>query len=366
MTHQRSIRTPPFDLLVLAILLAFLASCGLRGGTPTPAPTPPPADNSTPSAVETPARPTPTAHPSPAPSATPAGRVILAAGSEPDAGVWQPLEPALAALAAGSGWSYEKRVPWEGTELPPETMVFVALPPLEAVDALVEGSPQVQFVAIGFDALPPAPNLSLIGPQGPRSDHLAFIAGYLAAVITPDWRVGVISATDTPAGRAASLAFRNGARFFCGLCQPLVPPFERYPLAAEVDPGAGPEAYQAAAEVLLDAGVTTLYLPPEAMDPELISYLAQTDSILIGTGAPPEKLRTRWAASINPRPELALEALWPAITGGEGGAVVPIPLAIEEVNPELLSPGRQRLVDETIDALLTGSIDTGVDLQTNE
>jgi hypothetical protein len=43
-----------------------------------------------------------------------------------------------------------------------------------------------------------------------------------------------------------------------------------------------------------------------------------------------------------------------------------LPLALQHVNPQLVSPGRQRLVEEMLAELRAGYIDTGVDPATGE
>ena len=49
-------------------------------------------------------------------------------------------------------------------------------------------------------------------------DQQAFLAGYIAGMVAPEWRVGILSQKDTPGGDAAVLAFSNGYHFYCGDC----------------------------------------------------------------------------------------------------------------------------------------------------
>ena len=58
--------------------------------------------------------------------------------------------------------------------------------------------------------------------------------------------------------------------------------------------------------------------------------------------------------------------LLPGLLNGEGSVVVELPLGFTAVNPDLFSPGRQRLTEIMLADLLAGFIDTGVDPATGE
>jgi hypothetical protein len=78
-------------------------------------------------------------------------------------------------------------------------------------------------------------------------------------------------------------------------------------------------------------------------------------------------LREHWVASIGSQSPLqSLLDLWGKLLSGEGGEEVVLPLGFTGTNPDLLSPGRQRLVETMLADLLAGFIDTGVDPQTGE
>jgi hypothetical protein len=79
----------------------------------------------------------------------------------------------------------------------------------------------------------------VIGTPGDRPDQLGFIAGVIAAMVSPDWRAGVISLSDTIDGRSARTGFLNGVNFFCGLCLPIHPPVYEYPLYFELPSAPG-------------------------------------------------------------------------------------------------------------------------------
>ncbi len=141
---------------------------------------------------------------------------------------------------------------------------MVALPPDPGIANLAAANPQAQFLAVGIPGVTVTSNLSQIGSDGERPDQQGFLAGYLAAVITPDWRVGVISQSDSPAGKAAQNGFTNGVIFYCGLCRPSYPPFIQYPILVDLAAGTDP---QAAVDSLVSNAVKTVYVSPAVEDP---------------------------------------------------------------------------------------------------
>lgn len=353
-------------LLALSASLLFLAACNtaLPGG-PTP-----PAATGTPAAESTPL---PSATPTPEPSPTPpAPLAVLLAPPQADAGLVSQLQPLVEELAGGSGLRFEVQESLNPAELPPGLRVVVALPPASGLADLAAAAPEVQFMAVGMGDLEPAGNLSLLSTAGGRPDQQGFLAGYLAAVTTTDWRVGMIGLAGSEASQAASQGFSNGVIFYCGLCRPSAPPFVAYPALAEVSPGAGLEEQQAAADLLIGQGVSTVYIFPGAGDTGLLEYLAEKEvNFIVGghtpSGGPtpsdeaPTGLKNRLVASLAADWPATLREAWPQLAGGQGGARLEPALALQEINPDLLSPGRQRLVNEILADLLAGYIATGVE-----
>ena len=124
-------------------------------------------------------------------------------------------------LAQANGMRFQVRnvltpadVAFEG----PALKIVIVLPPDPGLDALAAAAPGVQFLAIGIPGLAAAPNLSSIGAAGLPVDQQAFLAGYIAGMVAPEWRVGILSQKDTPGGDAAVTAFTNGYHFYCGYC----------------------------------------------------------------------------------------------------------------------------------------------------
>lgn len=303
------------------------------------------------------------------PTATPtapAGLVILLIPAEADEQQAATLQTMLAELAAQEGLRFETRQAVQPGELDTSVRLVVVLAPDPGVQNLASASPAIQFLAVGMPGLSAGSNISLIGAQGGRPDRQGFLAGYLAALVTADWRVGVISRSDTPAGLAARKAFLNGAVFFCGLCRPAYPPFNQYPLFAELAVGAGQAEQQAAADALISSAVKTVYIVPGAGDDFLLQYLAQAGINLIAGVPTPAELQGQWVATLGFDLAAALRQAWPDLLAGKGGLEFEPPLTIENINPAILTTGRQRLVERTRAELEAGYIDTGVDPLTGE
>ena len=345
--------------LDLVILLSLLALAACRATTPGPI-TDPEALTPSPPATQ-PA----TDIPTPSPTVQPAQVILLApAGSDP--GDMLALQNVLGELAAQDGLEFETRTDLAAPEFGSGVRLVVAMPPDPGIANLATANPQIQFLAVGIPGVQAAANLSAIGSEGERPDQQGFLAGFLAAVITKDWRTGVISRGDTVEGKSARLGFTNGVIFYCGLCRPAYPPFVQYPQYVELTAGASQAEQQAAADILIQNAVKTVYVFPGTGDETLLEYLAQAGVNLIGSGTALERLRSNWVASIRVDEAGAIRQIWPLLMSGEQGIQLSAPLVLTDQNPALFSTGRQHLVEKMLNDLLAGFIDSGVNLQTGE
>jgi hypothetical protein len=314
--------------LVLTLSLLALAAC--HPTTPGPT-TNPEAPTSTLPATE-PA----TDIPSPTPKNQPAQVILLAlAGSDP--GDMLALQNVLAELAAQDKLIFETHTDLAALEFGSEVRLVVAMPPDPGIVNLAAANPQVQFLTIGIPGIQAASNLSVIGSEGERTDQQGFLAGYLAAVVTKDWRAGVISRGDTVEGKAARLGFTNGVIFYCGLCRPAYPPFIQYPQYVELTAGASQSEQQAAADILIQKAVKTVYVFPGAGDEALLEYLSQAGVNLIASGSAPKALQSNWVASIRVDNVSAIRQIWPRLMGGEKGIQLSVPLVLTDQNTALFS-----------------------------
>jgi hypothetical protein len=247
---------------------------------------------------------------------------------------------------------------FEGSSL----KVVIVLPPDPGLAELTAAAPGVQFLAIGIPELAAVPNLSSIGAVGLPVDQQAFLAGYIAGMVAPQWKVGVLYQKDTPVGEATRKAFANGFYFYCGTCRnPIFPqPSGIYPVPVGIPTDAPKSAYNGHADILFQNIVKVAYVSPEIATPDLLSYMAQNGMILISQTLPSEDIRSNWITSIQPDLTSALQRIFPDLVAGKGGQVAPTPLFLTDVNPDLLSDAKLRLAQDVLNGLQNGTIGTGV------
>ncbi len=340
--------------LLILFLAVFVSACSLANPVPTPTPTAEPA-------------PLPTASPSPEPSPTPlAPRVVLLAPPGADPAWVNTLQPVLSAPADQAGLRFQVLPALAPAELA-DVRAVVVLPPDPGVVALAAAAPDAHFLAVGIPGLTAGANLSVIDASGGSPDQTGFLAGFIAAEITTDWRVGIITESGTAQGASASQGYANGVTYFCGLCLPAYPPFPAsgYPIVVELPPSAGPADWQAAVTYLSSWQVETAYIVPTLAQEPLLNDLAQAGIHLILPDSPPADLQESWVASLGSGDVLEPVAeVWGKILQGGEAVYVALPLGISGANPALLSPGRQRLAEEMLGDLMAGLIDTGASLVT--
>lgn len=343
-----SMRTP---LIFLLLCLGLQACAGGSNGNQQPENAPSDTPVAAIIATDT-LQPTPTA-------ATPLAVLVSPAGSDPRQS--ETVARVMGELAAQDGLEFRNVSSISELDFDDTLEIVALLAPDPGVTQLAADHPQVQFLGINIPDLQTGENLSSIGAQGDRPDRQGFLAGYLAAVITDDWRIGVISPQDSTDGQASRLGFLNGGIFYCGLCRPVYPPFIQYPQFVEIPAGAGLAERQAAADSLIANGVKTAYVYPRAGDDGLLSYLVQNGLNIIAGVPPAEELQERWVATIETDLAAGLNEIWPALVDGTGGVSLAIPIIISHRNEQLFSLGRQALVEKLLAELSADYVDTGVD-----
>jgi hypothetical protein len=349
-------------LLFLIIILLTLAACTNAAPTPTPAPTRPPTATATPA-------PTATVTPTATPTALPP-LIILLRPADAAAALADPLEAFLHDTAETAGMRWQVRPALTAKDVPAEAHLLVILPgagvDVAGVSAIAAAVPDARILCIGIPGLAAAANLTTVQLGSGRPDQLGFIAGFIAAMLTPDYRSGMVGLSDDAAAKAAYHGFLNGDTYYCGLCLQSYPPFYSYPLYVEAAANADATTWWGNGEFLKDHQAETVFIYPGAGDEAMLRQLAEQGIRLIGTQPPSEELRPAWVASLRTDPLPTILALIPQILAGQGGQEVTVPLQISDVNGELLSPGRLRYANEVLADLLAGFTDTGVDPLTGE
>jgi hypothetical protein len=278
------------------------------------------------------------------------------------------LQTALNDIITGYGLRWQVRQSLSPSDLTPAVRLVVALPPSTGLADLVSAAPTTQFLALSLPGLGASANLTILDTATTRPDQQGFIAGAVAAMIAPDWRVGVISNSDTTEGRSARTGFLNGVEYICGLCRQLHPPYYEYPLYFELPVTSTSTEWQEAANYMVDHFAQTVYVFPGAGDENMLTVLANASVSIISSGEPPAAVASSWVVSLDADPLPLIKDTVQSLLDGNlpGGQVITVPLQFAHINPALFTPGKQSFAEEILADLQADYIDTGVDLTTGE
>jgi len=328
---------------VLPLVLAALVLAACRGSGSQ--------DLVTPTDMETLAYATVTPSPAPEPQQV---LLVLPPGSEDDFS--RRLEAAIQQLGERDSLVVQKV-----SDLPAKfdesQRTIIMIYPDESFLAVVRRYPDRTFIAVAAESLPAEPNMWILGNSGSGMDQAAFLSGYIAAMLTPDWRIGALQSFETRGGRQLDRAFINGGVFFCGLCRPAFPPYFSYPAYVALNELSDRSA-RAALVTAEEMGLQVVWVAPE-LRPLLDALQLPAGFSFLGTSEPSSNLAGSWIATVRPAPEQRLEELWEAILAGAPAELVPIPIVIENVNSSVLTPGRLGQADQIRLELEKGYIGTG-------
>jgi hypothetical protein len=101
--------------------------------------------------------------------------------------------------------------------------------------------------------------------------------------------------------------------------------------------------------------VRTILIHPGIYTQDLVDYIGTTGTSMIGTVSP-EQRPAGWIMTIQPDTIKAIQSAWPQLVAGQGGITVQSPLGLSDVDPSLLSPGKQQDVQQKLDELQAGLI----------
>ena len=260
-------------------------------------------------------------------------------------------------LAQASGFRFQVRNTLTPTDLEPGLKVVIALPPDPGIAALAAAAPNVQFLTINIPEVSAGGNVSILGNNS-QSEIAAFLAGYTAALITEDYRIGMIIPKDNADAILALNAYAAGMKYYCGICRPLYFFPGAFPQFIEISAEEDKANYNAYADILiLQYKVNTIYLHPDIMTTDLATYIGTTGVSMIGTVLP-EQRPGGWVMTIQPDVIKGIQGAWPELIDGRGGITVQSPLGLADIDPNLLSPGKQRDVEQRLSELQAGLIST--------
>lgn len=338
-------------LIVLTVIVAAsLGACSV-GGRAEPTATPSETAVPSPTSVPTPDSPL----------------VILVLPPDLEASESDAYQKVVYDLAQQSGMRFQVRNGLGATDVEPGLRIVIALPPDPGIAALAAAAPGVQFLAINIPGVSASGNVSVLAGNG-QIDVPAFLAGYTAAVISDDFRAGMILPKDNPGAQLAARAFANGMAYYCGLCTSYRLYLDangagiRYPQFAEIPADEDPSRFGGWANYLVGSlKVDALYVfpDPKLEVPQLYDSLGQAGAQIIGT-TPPNPVPAGWVMGIQADAVKAIQSAWPELVAGRGGQSIPSPLGLANIDPLFLTPGKQRLVQQVLDDLQAGRIATGV------
>ncbi len=279
-------------------------------------------------------------------------RVVLVAPADFDPVLLADAETTLRELSASSALEFERREKVIANEITPDMKVVVFLSQPENLGSLATGAPGTQFVSIMNEDWNPGQNVTVIRK---REDHIAFMAGYLGALLAPNFRVGALIPAEDP---AFNQAFTNGVNYYCGICASQINPLNRYPFIS-TQPAASPASvWQAGFDAINVNKLNVLFVAKEAATPELLAYLTTLDVAMIGNQSPPGESRSKWVATLYSDGMAPIREIWPDLLAGKGGKVLNAAIKIFDnqyvtVNDGLvwLSQGKLDFAKKTMDLL---------------
>ncbi|MBU0512400.1 MAG: hypothetical protein KJ638_11965 [Chloroflexi bacterium] len=340
---QRNLTLSMLSLVLIAILVA----CGQS--TPEATPTPIPTDTPIPT-------PTFTATPS-----TPLA--ILVIPPDLDQAMYDLYQSTVYNLAQQAGFRFQVRNTLSELDIEPALRVVIALPPDPGpgIAALAAAAPQTQFLAINVPGLTAGGNISVLA-NDVQTDIVAFMAGYIGAMIIDDYRIGMIYPDGNAEALSALDAYTNGMIYFCGTCQKYYLYQDEYgnaldfPQSIQIPADEAPANYGGYAVYLIQRRkVNYIYVYPDVATPELLAYVGSSGAVQVGS-TPQGGIPLYWAASIGADTIGAIQAAWPNLIAGQGGQAVQSPLTLTDVDPNLFSPGKQAQAEQVLADLLAGRI----------
>jgi hypothetical protein len=204
-------------------------------------------------------------------------------------------------------------------------------------------------VLVEAGEIEPGLRLSTVGEPGGRHDQAGFLAGVMVGLAgqTAGW-VGLVEGTGGPREPVYRAGFEAGLRYGCPKCQQVISP-----------------ASEATADAFRGQGVEVIFVIPGPAAAEAAAQLVEGSLWLVWVGelpTPELKVAGQVVFEADGLIQQALDALQVA----EAGAAWPYSIEnggirLGGVDPEAISPGRQRLLQEAYDAVAAGQLDIGID-----
>jgi hypothetical protein len=338
----------------LILIFFFLSSCGIQmdSTTPTGEQIDPSSSLTSEPVIDTP---TPLA---------PVGVFLTPPGSDPELAAQ--INPIIAEYIREEGYRFQILETMSPDDFNRDDFrLVIVLPPHPDLAGLAQEAPQAKFLAVGFNDLETSSNLSVLRSGGGDFDVQGFIAGYIAAMITADWRVGVLSVQENEDGFAAREGFRVGVKYYCGLCNPKYAPTGInyiYPKYIDLPKDASSLEIEANVNFLIDRYVQTFYIVPGIGNPQIYAMLVSNNKKIIGPGSDfQEDYRDNWVVSLEYDLLDSLIEIWPLFIDSDEGIEMTPPLMLTDINNDYLSPGKVILAEKILEDVTNGYIKTSIE-----
>lgn len=289
--------------------------------------------------------PTPVAQPS----------VLLVTEGDVDPFVISQIQNVLASLADDSSMNLMNMDGLTAEAISPGVQVVVGVGQNLDLNTFAANAPDVNFVAIGDPNAVVAGNLSVIGDPVNDARQKAFMAGYLSALISSDSKIAALIPEENPASDLLAESYVVGARFFCGLCQPLYPPYNPFPQWATLPSEGTEDRYQLVVDNYHNMGVEVMFVHGELISPELLAYLGELDMKVVSDRSADFQW-SNWVGTITTDPAPALEAIWPDLLMSAPGKQIPSAIVLSEIEMGWVSEGRYRLFEAMVADLQAGLV----------
>lgn len=333
-------------IMILFLVVLSISGCATQAPITTEQPQEVTEETRSPQIDDTTAVPTPT---------TAMSIVHFAAGPEADSFQVNQIQSALEELIIDSEQLLVVDTGISPEEVTDDVVVVIGVGhDLDLVN-LAASAPQTHFVTVDHPGAEPTTNLSVIGDPLVDRQHQSFLAGYLAALVSSDYKVAALIPSDSDQSNVILDAFLIGVRFYCGICKPLYPPYENFPQHEMLPVENAADGFRPVIDTLVMRGVEVLYLPGELHSPQILTYLADT-GIKVVSDQSPDVTRNNWVGTVEVDPGPALVALWPDLTAGAEGVRKSSSLTLLDVETGLLSAGRRRVFDQMLADLQAGLV----------
>jgi len=233
--------------------------------------------------------------------------------------------------------------------------VVIGVGPNLNLSDIAASKPDVSFVAVEDPTAIPASNLSVIGDPIFERQSQAFLAGYLSALISEDYKVAALIPEDIESMDVLIESYMIGAEFFCGVCNPLHPPYNDFPYWQTLSIEDSSSGFEPVIDSLVNYGVEVIFIPKVLTSSELLSYVASLGMKVISDGYP-DLARNNWVGTVTLDLGAALVDLWPSLITNPEGVQIPGAIILTNTDAGLVSEGRRRLFDEMAADLQAGLV----------